>query len=587
MKIALLNIVFFFLFIGLESSAQSGFFLLTPSDSVKVLEAEISFELGPEAMVLALQKEGYLEANIDSVWLQDSLQVMDFHIGPKYEWLTLEVDSVTALSLQANGLDRWNPKGKKVDLARLNKIEETLLTYAENNGHPFAKVGLKDVVVDSGKVAAQLLLDKGALFSFDSLRVLGSATVNKRFIQNFTNIKTNSVYDESKVLDGQKRLRGLPFLNPFKQATVSFVGEKALVTYYLEKKKASQFDVLLGFLSKENQAPQISGEAKINLANPFGQGASYLLHYKSYPDQATELTTAVNFPFLPGLPVGAGGLFELYVRDTSYRNLRYKIDFSYNLNGRQGLTFFFEQLTNRLISIDENRLIQTKSLPKELDTDHRFYGIGYYFQDLDYPFNPRKGWRLHFTAAYGQRKLIRNIGILALSDPNDADLSFEDLYAQLNEQNGQLKTELTLERYWKLGKQSTFRNALQLGFLRNLNTDLNQEIFENERYRIGGTLLLRGFDEQSIFADWYNVLTSEFRYLIGANAHFLVFNDFAYITNQQDVDDPNYWAYSFGAGMRFETKGGIFSLSYALGAQRENPIIVQNGKIHLGYVNLF
>jgi len=43
----------------------------------------------------------------------------------------------------------------------------------------------------------------------------------------------------------------------------------------------------------------------------------------------------------------------------------------------------------------------------------------------------------------------------------------------------------------------------------------------------------------------------------------------------------------FGAGTSFETKAGIFSLTYALGRQFNNPVELRGGKIHFGFTSLF
>nr|MBP6574182.1 hypothetical protein [Flavobacteriales bacterium] len=48
-------------------------------------------------------------------------------------------------------------------------------------------------------------------------------------------------------------------------------------------------------------------------------------------------------------------------------------------------------------------------------------------------------------------------------------------------------------------------------------------------------------------------------------------------------DDP----VGFGVGASFETKAGIFGLTYALGQQFSNPIDLREGKIHFGFSTLF
>jgi hypothetical protein len=45
--------------------------------------------------------------------------------------------------------------------------------------------------------------------------------------------------------------------------------------------------------------------------------------------------------------------------------------------------------------------------------------------------------------------------------------------------------------------------------------------------------------------------------------------------------------YSFGAGISFQTKAGIFSMNYALGSEQGNPIQFRGAKIHFGFINYF
>jgi len=109
-------------------------------------------------------------------------------------------------------------------------------------------------------------------------------------------------------------------------------------------------------------------------------------------------------------------------------------------------------------------------------------------------------------------------------------------------------------------------------------------------YRIGGLESIRGFDEQSIVANWYNILTVEFRYLISSNSHFSVFGDFGYTQNSfLKLTIPDYYdlPIGVGAGLNFETSAGIFSLNYALGKHLNNNFNLKSGKIHFGFLNYF
>ena len=98
---------------------------------------------------------------------------------------------------------------------------------------------------------------------------------------------------------------------------------------------------------------------------------------------------------------------------------------------------------------------------------------------------------------------------------------------------------------------------------------------------------MRGFDEESIFASQYVVGSGEYRYLIGQNSFFFAFLDFGWANNaQESVQQKNTFIGS-GLGLAFETKAGIFNISYAVGKRNDVKFDLRQSKIHLGYVNFF
>ena len=111
----------------------------------------------------------------------------------------------------------------------------------------------------------------------------------------------------------------------------------------------------------------------------------------------------------------------------------------------------------------------------------------------------------------------------------------------------------------------------------------------NEQYRIGGAKLLRGFDEQSVFARDYAVLTTEFRLLLGGNAFLYGFLDASRV-NPRDKRNPDRsidYPLGFGAGINIDTRAGVFGLSLALGKSNGIPLELDAPKVHLGYVSVF
>jgi outer membrane translocation and assembly module TamA len=98
---------------------------------------------------------------------------------------------------------------------------------------------------------------------------------------------------------------------------------------------------------------------------------------------------------------------------------------------------------------------------------------------------------------------------------------------------------------------------------------------------------LRGFDEESIFATYYAVSTLEYRFLIGLNSYLFGFTDFGYAGNNSFTEKTDHSYLGLGLGIAFETKAGIFNLTYAAGKRNDLALNLRQSKIHFGFVSLF
>ncbi len=169
-----------------------------------------------------------------------------------------------------------------------------------------------------------------------------------------------------------------------------------------------------------------------------------------------------------------------------------------------------------------------------------------------------------------------------MKDPSNPAFSFNSLYDSLQLKSYQVRVNVLAAHYFAAGKKSAIKTALNAGIIQSTN------IFRNELFQIGGYRLLRGFDEESIYANEYGVLTAEYRYLVGINSYLFGFFDVGMArTNFQAVDFTNTFT-GVGLGLTFETKSGLLNLSYAVGKRSDvNFNIRESSKIHFGYVNYF
>jgi hypothetical protein len=337
---------------------------------------------------------------------------------------------------------------------------------------------------------------------------------------------------------------------------------------FLKKKQASKFNGILGVIPDEETGKlRLTGDIKLNLINSFHNGEKINFNWRSIQENTQDLKFDVLYPFLVNTPFGLDYNFKLYKKDTTFIDVWHKIGLRYILKGNNYLSMFFHNKSSSLLSRSNYTTLTV--LPSYADISSRLYGIGIHNSKLDYLLNPRKGYQITFTGSLGKKSIEKNPQI------------DETLYENINLNSTLYNADLNIEYYIPITKRSIIKLASKNGYT------FNDNLFENELLRVGGLLTLRGFDEESIFASLYTIETIEYRYILEQNSYLYLFFDGAYYENDGLDKFVSDRPYGFGLGMSFETKAGIFSISYALGKQFDNPLLFRSAKIHFGFVNFF
>ncbi len=536
-----------------------------------------------QALILRLQGAGYIEASVDSQKTVADTSHVYLHIGNKYEWATLDKGNIEDELLQQIGFKEKFYNGTSFNYKTTEDLLNKIVTYHENNGYPFAQVKLDSIAIEDNRIAASLFLDRKQLIKYDTIALHGETNISKRFLYSYLGMKPKGLYNESAVRKANKRISELAFLQQEKPMEVLFQGEQAKLHLYLKDKKASRFDFLLGILPNNDETGKvlITGEILLDLVSAFGRGERFFLNWKRLQARTQSLDVAFNFPYLLSTPIGVDFAFNLYKRDTIFLDLNWEIGFQYLFAGGNYFKAFVQNKMTNVLNVDTNVILSTRTLPAVSDVRNTLFGVEYFHENLDYRINPIKGYSLLLKAGAGTRKIDKLTEITGLNDPENPGNTFASLYDSVDLKSVQYKFDYRIDKYWQIGKRSTVKTALRGGAL------LSDNVFENEMYRIGGNRLLRGFDEESIYASLFDVVTIEYRFLLSQNSHFNLFFDGAYVENRVGGSYSNDFPFGFGAGLAFETKAGLFGVSYALGRQQETQIDFKSAKIHFGYVNYF
>jgi len=564
---------------GLNSSAQQAYKLsVILPDTDKALAKKISYQKEiPDSLAIyreaekilsQLQFKGYLLAEITAVDFKGKDASLFIVPNQQYHWVNLSSGNLPSAAKQAVGFRERNYENVTFNADRLSQLFETLLVYYENNGYPFTSVSLEEIVISHGTISASIHVKPYQKLFFDTIEVVGSGQIAQKYIQSYLNIKAGAPYVEKTVKSIENRLRELPFLTVVKPTEIKFSGEKAKVSIFVNKKDANQFDGVVGL--QQNSATgktQLVGNLRLHLQNAFKRGEQLNFNYQGLSQRSQLLDVKAVVPHVLNTDFGLSPSLYLYKQDSSFLNVDTKLGFNYLMKGSNTFQFFIENKSSRLSSVDNYQ--NATSLPPVLDANTIFYGLGLNMENLDYRFNPKKGYSLVLDVAVGSRKIKRNAAIPA------------QLYQGIQLNTTSYRWFSHINYYVPLAKQLVFTLANQTGIISS------KYLLENEVFRLGGQRSLRGFNELSVLATQYTYGNAELRYLLEQNSFLFAFYNHGYLRYKAAKQNYTDFPMGFGAGVNFETNLGILSVSYALGKQRNNPLNLRNGKVHFGVTALF
>jgi outer membrane protein assembly factor BamA len=557
-------------------------------DSTIVLSAPDNDTTAAAALLQELHNKYYFLASIDDIHKVDSLLQGKLYLGPAHYWVLLKPGaSIDPELLESARLRLGTLEGKPLDVVQTETLKAQLLKKAENSGYPFARVWLDSIAYDTdGGVSAVLQLDKGRPVQYGKVELIGDVRLPKRFIPQYLGIQEGRAYDKRQIDNAPGRLRSLVYLEPVGNPIVRFRGSSADLRIPARKKRASRFDFIIGLLPQPNDPAGrllLTGSLSAAFQNALGWGERLSLEFERLRPETQKLDLQAGVPYVLGTPFGVDGRLNIFRRDSSWIDAQGKIGVQYLFSMGNSVGFFWDNRSLFLQTVDTQTIIDTRQLPPSLDLRQNGFGVEWHWQQLDYLFNPRRGWTASLAGVAGFSTVLRNNNIENLTDPEDPGFDFGTLYDSVDTKTTRYRVIAQIDNYIPLFKRSTVKIGLRASGIFS-----STPVFNNEQFRLGGNKLLRGFNEESLFATRYAVGTLEYRLLIGPNSYIATFADYAYLENVTDRVAIYQRPLGLGAGIVFESKAGLFGVSGAVGrTDTGDPFDLRAVKVHLGYVNLF
>ena len=510
----------------------------------KELKNELNFVLEK------LKKIGFIKAEINQIQqIENTKYEAEFSLKNQIKNIYIfGMDSI-ALKDYKNYTKIDNKKTLILPIEKVENFFKKLNEFLSNKGFPFNSAKLTNIErLENDNLMAEIEINFEKERKIDKIVVKGYENFPESYLKYLTKYKIGEKFNLDEIQQNSELLNQLRFVKQIKKPEILFTEDSTSIYLYLEKQKRNNFDGFIGFSSDESDNNvQFQGYLDFELVNNFNFGEEIQFLYKSEKNADRILKANVDLPYIFKSPVGANLGLILTKKDSSF------------VTNEQFVSFFYKNSRNHKFSLGI-RSIQSDEQLEIPNADFQDYET--FFSDFIYEFSK-----------YNQNNLLFPIKENYLFKISQGKRTSND------QQNNQLFINMDLTKIFDFG----LKNSIYLNFKSEILD--SETYFSNELSRFGGANSIRGFDENSFFSNKYFLLITEYR---------LKLNNTIYINSIFDVG--NYEnklinaynnIYGVGMGVGLLTKGGIFSLSYALGSDIKQKLDTKNAKIHIKYSSFF
>ncbi|GAA5221062.1 BamA/TamA family outer membrane protein [Membranihabitans marinus] len=565
------NIVYLFLFLSNTIWSQSPIYVIDsgcPNEIKEYWQASDSIPPQEEEFKKLSLHLGYPYASMDTIQGKSIILC-----GPVIRTVGIQHQNLPAIMVSASESSWQYQSWNEVMPSR-----KLLLSNLANLGYPYAQLSTDIVEIRKDTLLLNYHIDTVHTVYIQKITIDGDLSMNHDLFLNMIGLQQQQVFSWEDIQNSLEIIKNWNFVD-FVNLTYDFNPFGVDLAYTLDKKDPSKFDVLVALLPSNqiNKQFDITGNAYLDLTNQLNMAERIFLKFDKYNNASQSFDLRFQFPYLPIIRSGLIAEGQLDKRDSLVLDVSGKIGLQYSLNPRLQYSWYLQRDQSRLISINTPLLQNSRQLPEDLDYNYSALGFNIYYNGLDRPSNPRKGSYFQSNITAGLKKNVENASILQIQFPNE-DFSFSTLYDSLAERSLKVGLSMTVDRYFEIGNYATIRLRGQGAW--NFGSE---KLFENEKLRLGGLQNFRGFSEKIFVADYYGMGSAEYRYLFDAQSNIYVFTDFGILQNSSKEDRYNF-PYSFGLGLNLGTKAGVFGISYALGAHRDQALSFSEGRVNFGFV---
>ena len=497
-----------------------------------------------------LSRIGYIESELLKFEKHnDTTYLASFSLKNKYESIIINHHDLVEESILKLTDFLNDNKQLVIPIEYVESTLQSINSEIANRGNPFSTLIVTDItVIDDKTLSGSLSVSASKQRTIDKLIIKGYDNFPKSFIRRYLKIKSGQTFSLEKIKEKTAAFNDLIFASQIKDPEVLFTQDSTILYMYIEKSRSNNFDGFLGFGTNEaSNKIEFDGYLDLNLTNNLNYGESLKLLYKSDENDQQTFDLKLAAPYIFNTAVGMDLNLNIFKRDSSFVTVSQRAKINYQINSKH------------VISAGINTISSTDLLdiPTVLISDYKSnqYFINYtYTKRQHYDFLFPINFMFDFTTGFGNRS-----------------------YASLNER--QSNFNLNTFKIFRLNDKNSIYGRISSNYL------VSDSYLENELPRFGGINSIRGFEENSLIANLYGVLNTEYRYKLNNSIYVHTVIDAAYFENQ--IADQRGKLFGFGFGFGLLTKAGLFRFNYTSGKTENQKFRLSDSKIHLSLTTTF
>ncbi|RYJ45527.1 Outer membrane protein [Flavobacterium beibuense] len=498
-----------------------------------------------DRIVSVLQRRGYFETHISNYSKpNDSTFLYHLNVGNRTNTLYIYTGK-----LSENEKELLNIKKDTITTTpgEVESFMNSSIKLLEQKGYSISSLKLTEHTSKGNSLYTTLKLKTDKKRSIDGLAIQGYDKFPEGIRRNILKQYKGKVFNQNNLERIYKDFNALRFVNQVRYPEILFKEDSTKVYVYLEKGRPNTFDGFIGFTNDEESNIIFNGYIDILLNNVLNSGEKFNLFWKSDGQKQTTFNAALELPYIFKSPLGVKGSLKIFKQDSTFQNTSTDLNLGYYFSYNSKL-FLGRQTTE---SVD----IQNTNTSTLSDFSNRFWTSTYEFTNYnidDFLF-PEKTI-LQLKAGIGTRD----------SKAGNSNQHFAQINAAYN---------------FYLNKRNIINLKNQTYYLKS------DSYIVSELFRFGGITSIRGFNENSLQANLFSAIMSEYRFVLAQNMYLHSITDYGYY--QDETSDTNNNLLSFGFGFGLLTKTGLFNIIYANGSTKGQTIKLSNSIVHISFKTTF